>query len=750
MSGHVASPHDDRYRQLLRQAADAMGMEAGYWDIWGQWHEASDDVQRGILSSLGIPCGDENQLTLALRQRAERDVVRLAPPVIVRGELDQPIAVEMQLPLGRAGAGLRISLAIEGGQTHETNVDLSAIAAEPVEISGVVRKRIVLPVMLPNGYHEARFHLEGGPECSSRVIVSPEKAWLPESLGRGERRAGLAVSLYGIHGARTWGCGDFTALREVIDWVALRLSGSFVAVNPLCALFNRQPFNTSPYLPNSIFFRNFIYLDIDRILDLEDSAAARKLRQHPGVLAEIDALNRAQFVEYERVARIKRRFLLLLFRDFYCRHYRQHTARGIEFHQWVEKEGTLLDRFAVFSALDDHHHRRDPDVWIWQQWPTEHHDPRSDAVARFAAGHPRAVLFHKYVQWQIDLQAAEAQRHARERGMETGLFHDLPLATDGCGFDLWANPEFFVRGCRVGAPPDDFSPKGQDWSFPPPNTEAHRADGYRLFAESLRRSARHGGALRLDHVMRLFRLYWIPDGFDATNGTYVRDHPEDLLRILSLESHRLKVLIVGEDLGTVEPYMREALARSGILSYRLFYFERNEQGRFRPPSHYPVQALVSSTTHDLPTLAGFWIGRDIEARESSGLVSPEAARHMREERQSEKQKMLDVLRESGFLPPDYPRWAGELPDLTGELHNAIMGFLAFTPSLLLTVNQEDLTKEVDQQNLPGSTWQYPNWRRKMKFSVEELTGSQVVEDFAAMFRNWLAMSHRSAERGRWP
>ena len=334
--------------------------------------------------------------------------------------------------------------------------------------------------------------------------------------------------------------------------------------------------------------------------------------------------------------------------------------------------------------------------------------------------------------------------------METGLFHDLPLATDRCGFDLWANPEFFVRGCRVGAPPDDFSPKGQDWSFPPPNTEAHRADGYRLFAESIRRSARHGGALRIDHVMRLFRLYWIPDGFDATNGIYVRDYHQDLLRVLTLESHRQRVLIVGEDLGTVEPHMREALARFGILSYRLFYFERNEQGRFQPPGHYPVQALVSATTHDLPTLAGFWIGRDIEARESAGLVSPETARSMREQRQAEKQRMLDVLWETGFLPPNYPHAASDLPDLTGELHNAIMGFLAFTPSLLVTVNQEDLTKEIDQQNLPGSTWQYPNWRRKMKFSVEDLTGSQEVEDFAAMFRNWLAMTGRSAGRGRWP
>ena len=244
--------------------------------------------------------------------------------------------------------------------------------------------------------------------------------------------------------------------------------------------------------------------------------------------------------------------------------------------------------------------------------------------------------------------------------------------------------------------------------------------------------------------MRLFRLYWIPDGFDATDGAYVRDRYEDLLRILALESHRQQVLIVGEDLGTVEPYMREALARFGILSYRLFYFEKNEQGGFRKPEEYPRQALVSSTTHDLPTLAGFWSGRDIDARAAAGLLPDEAtAARMREQRDVEKQKMLDVLFQCGLLPDWFPRSVSQVPELTGELHNAVTGFLVSTPSLLMTLNQEDLTKEVDQQNLPGTTWQYPNWRRKMRFSVEDLMRSAEALDFAAMFRHWLARAGRT-------
>jgi 4-alpha-glucanotransferase len=607
-----------------------------------------------------------------------------------------------------------------------------------------VRKSISIDVPLPMGYYDLDLHLEGAGHSRSRLILCPSRAWMPPSIEAGRRRAGLAVSLYGVRSGETWGCGDFTALHKMIDFVVDRLGGSFLALNPLCAIHNRQPFNTSPYLPNSVYYRNFIYVDIERVLDIHHSSWARRLRLSAAVVAEIESLNRSEFVEYERIACLKSAFLRLLFRSFLQREYRPMTSRGVAFQRWIEQEGELLDRFATFTALDRHHHQRDPNVWVWQQWPPEYHDPDSSAVREFRNRYPREILFHKYVQWQLDLQAAEAQEHACRRGMEIGLFHDLPLATDRCGFDLWASPDFFVAGCRVGSPPDDFSPKGQDWSFPPPNTEKHRSNGYRLFAESIRRSARHGGALRIDHVMRLFRLYWIPDGFDATRGTYVRDDHENLLRVLALESHRQKVLIVGEDLGTVEPYMREALARFGILSYRLFYFERNDRGEFKRPEEYPLQALVSSTTHDLPTLAGFWSGKDIEARLGAGLVTADGAVEMRRQREAEKQKMLDVLNHAGLLPPEVPRSAALSPELSGPLHSAIFAFIASTPSALLTVNHEDLTKEEHQQNLPGSTWQYPNWRRKMRFSIEDLAHTSQAADFSAMCRYWLERTNRTS------
>jgi 4-alpha-glucanotransferase len=293
-----------------------------------------------------------------------------------------------------------------------------------------------------------------------------------------------------------------------------------------------------------------------------------------------------------------------------------------------------------------------------------------------------------------------------------------------------------VNGARVGSPPDDFSPAGQDWSFPPPNQRQHVRDGYRLYTESIRKSMRHGGALRIDHVMRLFRLYWIPEGQTAMNGAYVRDRASDLVRILALESVRNDAVIIGEDLGTVEDEVRETLARFGILSYRLLIFEQNAEG-FKLPHQYPEQALVSTTTHDLPTIAGFWTGEDIEARLRAGTIDEQTRDSQKADRIRDKQRLLDALFAVHLLPDDFERDAARIPLLTPPLQSALLGFLAITPSALWLVNQEDITGETLQQNLPGTTAEYPNWSRKMKWSLEELSG-----DSSSIVRDWVERSGR--------
>ncbi|HSW48743.1 MAG TPA: 4-alpha-glucanotransferase, partial [Bryobacteraceae bacterium] len=558
----------------------------------------------------------------AVEARLALDWVRLTPATLVVSESAAVFPLSVPVELAGATASIEVRWELGGEERYESSVGQLPVT-ETAEIQGrsYERRQAALPSALPLGYHELRVSVEGL-SAVSHLIVAPDQAWLPQRLAEGGREAGVAVSLYGLRSSRDWGCGDLTDLGSFVEWAAEELGVAFVALNPLHAIHNRQPFNTSPYLPNSVFYRNPIYLDVELLEDFRVSRRAQALFAAPETQAEIVTLRDAPLVEYERVYALKMQFLGLCF-DTFRRRRRAGAERQGTFERYCAHEGKLLDRYATYCALDEWIHENHPDIWIWPDWPPEYQDPESEATRRFAADHSSRILFHKYVQWRLDEQLAAVQAHAVEKGLSIGLYHDLALATDSCGSDLWGHRPFYVAGCRVGSPPDDFSPNGQDWGFPPPNRERHNEDGYRLFAESIRHSLRHGGALRIDHVMRFFRLFSIPEGMKAADGTYVRTGREDLVRVLALESVRNKALIVGEDLGTVEPEIREVLKRFRILSYRLLYFERENGGGFIPPASYPPQALVSSTTHDLPTLAGFWQNRDIEARRSAGLLPTE-------------------------------------------------------------------------------------------------------------------------------
>jgi len=658
-------PFDD----ALRDAAERLGIQQQFWDNFGTPHVTSEATNRAIVTAIETASGG------GFDQSA----------VLVIGE-SEPF---------RAPADLEIIT--EAGE----RIPLLAGALAP---------------KLPLGYHETR-----SGRRVTRLIVAPDRAWQPS-----RRNAGFGVTLYGLRSDRNWGCGDFRDLRDLIDWSVAALGADFIALNPLHAIHNRRPYNTSPYLPNSIFYRNFLYLDVESIegyVAVEDPAELQRLRQAPTV-------------EYEQVAALKRRALDRIF---------ETNPPGPECLDWIAREGELLRIYATYCALDEHLHAANPDLWIWPDWPEEFRDPASLAVAEFARRNARAVLFHGWLQWLVDGQIAGVQKHALHAGMSIGLYHDLALATDRCGSDLWGWRPYFITGCRVGSPPDGFSPNGQDWSFPPPNTVRHRADGYRLFAESIRKTMRHGGALRIDHVMRLFRLYWIPEGHSAKDGAYVRDRAQDLVRVLALESVRNQSVIVGEDLGTVEDEVRETLARFGILSYKLLYFERNG-AEFRPPAEYPASALTSTSTHDLATMAGYWTGEDVEARFRAGTIDNDLRLSQLADRAQDKQRLLDALFKAGLMPSDYERDAAQIPELTGELHFAVSGFLASTPCTMWLINQEDLTKEPHQQNLPGTTAEYPNWGRKMRWTIAELATVKESRDCAAMMRNWVEKTGRAKLR----
>ena len=678
--------------QLLAHAAAALGLEPSYTDTWGKEHETTPDAARAILRALGIASGSNPEIEQALAQRAAREWQQaLDPTLVVRKDCD---AIRLRVPAAREGAAIKLEIQWEDGELQHHWYWLPELAMlETAVIGGSswIAKRLPLPP-LRLGYHQLRVYWVREPElevlAEARLIVCPHRAKAVE-----QRMAGLALSLYGVRSARNWGCGDFTDLEAVIAAFA-PAGAAFLALNPLHALANRAPYNTSPYLPQCALYRNFIYLDVDKVGPTSLNAEMQ---------AEIVALRASQFVEYERVARLKLAALRGIFERFLS------AGGDAAFDDYCVEQGGPLQDYAVYCALDEEMHRRDPNVWLWTQWPAPYQEPRSPAVEQFAEDHRTLVQFHQFLQWHIARQAAAAHAYALAQGMAIGIYHDLALATDKYGADLWAARSFYVSGCKVGAPPDELAPSGQDWGFPPPNREAHRRDGYRLFAQSIRNAASCGGALRIDHVMRFLRLYWIPDGLDASQGAYVREYAEELLGVLALESVRGNFIIVGEDLGTVTDEARRGLSGTGVLSYRVLWFERREDGEFRLPGEYSPGALVCATTHDLPTLSGFASARDLEARKIAGLADEDEYQRQKAARTEEVARLERALADAGFVGDP-------------------LGFLLATPCLLAAVNQEDLTGETEQQNLPGSTWQYPNWSRKMLVPVEQF--APLAEKFA--------------------
>jgi len=530
-----------------------------------------------------------------------------------------------------------------------------------------------------------------------RWILAPDQCHFPALKHPAN---GINCFLPSLRSERNWGAGDLSDLRNFAMRLAERAPVDFIALNPLHAIHNRTPYNTSPYLPLSIFTHNLLYLDIEATPEFAHSGMARKIVQSAQFQQTLAKLRASEFVEYEQVAKLKTFFLLLLYREF---------KRGsyAELNQFRSSRGQWLENYCTYMAFDRYFHRRNPDAWHWQQWPAEYQTPGSKESQSLRNQLASQIDFYAFIEMRLEQQISTAHKYLLESGYSLGLYHDLALATDRVGADYWAYQDLFAPRVRVGSPPDDFNENGQDWGFPALHPQRQADSGYEYFIESIRCAARHGGTIRLDHVMRLARLYWIPDQMSARDGAYVRDHFEDLLRILALESQRNKFIVVGEDLGTVPDYFRRALDQFQILSYRLILFERSGDS-FRPAVDYPRDAIASFTTHDLPTFDGWLTGVDLDARVNMGMLP---ASELTASRQA-RTKALTRLREAFHLSPEEAN-----PQV---FFAALCRFLSNTPSQLRLLNLEELTGESAQQNLPGTTSEAPNWRRRVSQPLESL------------------------------
>ena len=717
----------------LHRLCDLIGILPEYYDIWGNHHPTSDETRHAILGAMGISTEDASALEATLQDVQRKRWQRRLPPVHVEKE-NTPIRLCMYLPEQLASRDFQWRLILESGATQEhpfTPGQLQHVDSTQLDGESWHAYILELPPIAEPGYHRLEVGAEGQ-ATEVALIIYPGRSFQPEALQQGKRVWGLSVQLYGVRSERNWGMGDFTDLRKLVEWAAAN-GASAVGVNPLHALFPHNPDHASPYSPSSRQYLNVLYLDVEAVEEFAVCEDARARVMDPAFQARLKALRAFWLVDYAEVAALKFQILELLYQQFRRQHLASESARGRAFRDFQAKGGTELRGFAVYQALQDHLFKRNKRIWGWPVWPKALRNPESAEVAAFAATHQERIEFFQFLQWQAEQQLGAAGRRSRELNMAVGLYQDLAVGVEKGGAECWMHKQLYALDAHIGCPPDDFNLKGQDWGLPPWIPERLQEAGYAPYIAMLRANMQIAGALRVDHVMGLLRLYWVPPGMKGDRGAYVSYPFRDLLGILVLESQRNQCLVVGEDLGTVPPEVREAMHEFGLLSYRLFYFERNwDEGSFRAPSEYPAQALVAVSTHDLPTLKGFWSGVDLDLRTKLNLYPSEESRNAQiSGREQDRTRILRALEREGLLPQGLDASQDHHPEISPALVQAIHRYIARTPAQIALVQAEDLLGEKEQANLPGTTTQYPSWQRKLTINLENWHGREDISQLAA-------------------
>ncbi|MBS0425794.1 MAG: malto-oligosyltrehalose synthase, partial [Proteobacteria bacterium] len=603
------------------------------------------------------------------------------------------------------------------------------------EVDGqLIAERIpTIAEALPMGYH--RLRIEGRPE-EALVIAAPARCYVPGQDGGdgpAPRHRGVAVQLYALRSARQWGIGDFGDLAALVA-PAARLGAQAIGLNPLHALFPHDAGKRSPYSPSSRLHLNVLYIDVEAAPGYRRSLAAQRRVASPEFQARLAALREAALVDHAGVTAAKLEVLALVHVDFAAAAQAAGDpaqAEHEDYRAFLASRGETLQRHALFDALQTHFHALDPEAWGWPVWPEGFQSPDTPQVRAFAADHAGRVDFFAWLQWVADAQLQAAAARCRAEGMAIGLYLDQAVSVDRYGSNAWGARAVLATGASVGAPPDEFNPLGQDWGLPPLKPVALRETGYALFIETLRTGMRGAGALRIDHVMGLTRLFCMPPGATPAEGAYVHYPAEEMLAIVALESQRHRCMVIGEDLGTVSDETRHLLQRFGLLSYRLLYFER-EGAAFKPSTAYPREALAAVSTHDLATLQGWWSSTDLQERIRLGLFPREAiALQQLADRAAERAQLMLALQQAGLLGAEAVARALGSGVLDAGACAAVHRYLAQTPARLMMVQAEDLLGEREQANMPGTLDTHPNWRRRLPLPAQGWPDDARVRTIAA-------------------
>ncbi len=728
-------------KDALQRLSGLCGISAEYRDIRGNIRRVPEETQLSILAAMGHPIRSPEELEAATEEQESRPWLEILKPAHVftaSGEVSVPVT----LPERLKEKTFHWRLELEGGGAVRGDFGpASSVPRECRSIRGEIlcRYNIKLPINSPpEGYH--RFYLlEDGPEERPRaewtalIIITPASCYVPEALKGGGRVWGVSAQLYALRSRRNWGIGDFTDLKEFTQYWAGQ-GAAMVGVNPLHALFPHRPDMASPYAPSSRAFLNVMYIDVEAVEDFAESREAKELYESAEFQAGLRSLRESDEIDLSGVSKAKLSMLEILYKNF--REGRLNTGgpRAEAFRRFQREKTDAVFLHCLFEALNERFLAANPEACGWMDWPEEYRDPHSEAVKRFAEENAERVEFFEYMQWQAHMQLESAGRLSMSAGLGIGLCQGMAAGCHPNSSEAWIRQAGRAAGFLAGSPPDDISLGGRTWEIRPVNPHKLKEEGYASFIEILRANMKDAGALRVDHIMSLSRLFWAPEGKNPLEGAYVNYPLEDLLGIIALESRKNKCMVIGEDLGTAPESLPPILKKYGIFSYRVFYNEQDEKG-FRPPSAYPEQAVVVVNTHDLPTIAGYWQGRDLSLRrEHRGFPSEEARERQIFNRSKDRAAILVALENQGLLPEGISTEdPSTTPEMSEDLILSIHTYLARTPSKIFSVSVGDITVETEQVNLPGTEGMH-NWRRKLSIDIDRLKGSEFAARLTSMLR----------------
>ena len=683
----------------LRHLARMHGVQTSYVDMARHRQEASPESLLAVLRSLGVAVKIMADVPEALTISRLSRACRVVEPVNVAW-LGRRAAVPLQLPAWAAGTSVHCEWRLEDGAVSNTDTRLKNLGvAGSVTLQGdrFVTWQLPVPLKLPAGYHRLAVEC-GGDRFETLLICAPEKCFTPAKPGR---TWGVFAPLYALHSERSWGAGDFGDLAELIAWVG-RQGGSFVGTLPLLPAFLNQPCEPSPYSPVSRLFWNELYLDLTRVPEFAHCPAARRLTQSIAFHSQLTRLRGDILVNYSEAMALKRNVLEALSRFFFLK----PSARRREFDQFADRH-PHAENYARFRAVCER--RREP----WSQWPERlRAGDLRDSDARTADRQ-----YHLFVQWLAHEQMTQLSAHARAGNVS--LYLDMPLGTHRDGYDCWRYQDLFALAASGGAPPDPVFTQGQDWGFAPIHPERSREQGHAYMIAYLRHHLRQATMLRFDHVMGLHRLYWVPAGLSASLGAYVGYPAEEIYAILSLESHRHRAVIIGENLGTVPPAVNRGLERHGVAGMFVGQYEFQPVPRpaLRPA---PSCAVASLNTHDMPPFNAYWQGLDIDDRHALGLVKSRKLAGEHRLRSRIRQNLTKLLHRR--------RWLGETTLDAGKVLRATLAHLAASKAQWLLISLEDLWLETLPQNVPGTSTERINWRRKARWTWETLQRDPAILD----------------------